>query len=159
MWTVVTCLRIVLEETLTVQYIGKKTTKSMIFFVTTLTWMYWNQQLLGEWFYMLLKLSYSNQYAFCFPFYSMYCSRVMILEKEWWHFFTSLFWWYKTNWKSRISNLLRVVCQTVFCFSTLRLNMIVETQWELEDSILGNYHNQCVSVCVSRVWTVGFWPL
>lgn len=94
----------------------EKNTKSVISFVTTLTWMYWNQQRLGEWFYMLLKLRYSNQYAFCFPFYSMYCSRVMILEKEWWHFFNSLFWLYKSNWKSRISNLLRLVCQTVFLF-------------------------------------------
>lgn len=37
---VVTCLRIVLKETLIVRYIGKKPTKSVISFVTTLTWMY-----------------------------------------------------------------------------------------------------------------------
>lgn len=76
--------------------------------------MYWNQQFLGEWFYMLLKLSYSKQYVFWFMFYSRYCLRVMILEKEWWHFFIPLFWWYKTNWKSRLGNLLRILCQSIF---------------------------------------------
>lgn len=80
-WKVVSCLGIVLEETNCTVY-WKKTTKSMTSFVTALSWMYWNEQLLGDWFYMLLKLSYNNQYALCFPLYSMYCSRGMIVEKR-----------------------------------------------------------------------------
>lgn len=44
----------------------------------------------------------------------MYCLRVKILEKEWWHIFISLFWWYKTNWKSTLGNLLRILCQSIF---------------------------------------------
>lgn len=63
-------------------YWEKNITKSVIPFVMTLTWMDWNQQFLGEWFYMLLRLSYSKQYVFWFTFYSMYRLRVMILEKE-----------------------------------------------------------------------------
>lgn len=56
--------------------------QNMTSFVTVLSWMYWNEQLLGGWFYMLLKLSYNNQYAFWFLLYSMYCSRGMIPEKR-----------------------------------------------------------------------------
>lgn len=48
----------------TVYWETKQNTHLWFSFVTILTWTYWNQQLLAGWFYMLLKLSCSNQHAF-----------------------------------------------------------------------------------------------